>query len=201
MFTGLVEELGRLEWLRRGEGEAQLAVQAPGISPGVRIGDSIAVNGCCLTVTVAQDGLLVFDLLEETLKKTNLGALKPGSGVNLERSLAVGGRLGGHFVQGHVDAIGKIRSIEARGQDHVVDVELPDAIARLCIDKGSLAIDGISLTIASLKGNIATFWITPHTWQHTNLHAAKIGQRVNLEADMLAKHVDSLLAARTNAGL
>ncbi|MFN6018124.1 MAG: riboflavin synthase, partial [Verrucomicrobiota bacterium] len=90
--------------------------------------------------------------------------------------------------------------IEARGQDHVVDVELPDAIARLCIDKGSLAVDGISLTIASLNGNLATFWITPHTWEHTNLHAAMIGQRVNLEADMLAKHVDSLLAARMNAG-
>jgi riboflavin synthase len=92
--------------------------------------------------------------------------------------------------------VGNIRGIEARGQDHVVDVELPDAIARLCIEKGSLAVDGISLTIASLKGNLATFWITPHTWQHTNLHTAELGQRVNLEADMLAKHVDRSLAAR-----
>jgi riboflavin synthase len=110
--------------------------------------------------------------------------------------MKAGDRFGGHFVQGHVDAVGMICDIEARGQDHVVDVELPDAIARLCIEKGSLAVDGISLTIASLKGNLATFWITPHTWQHTNLHTAELGQRVNLEADMLAKHVDRLLAAR-----
>jgi riboflavin synthase len=137
-----------------------------------------------------------FDLLAQTLDVTSLGGLASDMVVNLERAMKAGDRFGGHFVQGHVDEVGNIRGIEARGQDHVVDVELPDAIARLCIEKGSLAVDGISLTIASLKGNLATFWITPHTWEHTNLHTAELGQRVNLEADMLAKHVDRLLAAR-----
>jgi len=143
---------------------------------------------------------IAFDLLAQTLDVTSLRGLTSGMLVNLERAMKASDRFGGHFVQGHIDAVGHIRGIEARGQDHVVDVELPEKIARLCIEKGSLAIDGISLTIASLKGSIATFWITPHTWQHTNLQAAQVGHRVNLEADMLAKHVDSLLAARLNAG-
>lgn len=199
MFTGLVEALGAVVSLDAGKGQSRLALAIPFASELV-LGDSVAVNGCCLTVAAIDGDHIAFDLLAQTLDVTSLGALAVGMVVNLERAMKAGDRFGGHFVQGHVDAIGKIRVIEARGQDHVVDVELPDAIARLCIDKGSLAVDGISLTIASLKGNLATFWITPHTWDHTNLHAVVIGQRVNLEADMLAKHVDSLLAARVNAG-
>ena len=193
MFTGLVEELGRLEWLRRGEGEAQLAVQAPGISPGVRIGDSIAVNGCCLTVTVAQDGLLVFDLLEETLKKTNLGALKPGSGVNLERSLAVGGRLGGHFVQGHVDTTIALCRTEKHGGDLRLDFELPAEFAGYLAYKGSVAINGVSLTVAEVGEDSFTVWIIPHTASATNLGSLHAGERVNLECDMLAKYTARLL--------
>jgi riboflavin synthase len=200
MFTGLVEALGTVVSLDAGKGQSRLVLAIP-FALELALGDSVAVNGCCLTVAAIDGEHIAFDLLAQTLDVTSLGGLASGMVVNLERAMKVGDRFGGHFVQGHVDAFGKIRGIEARGQDHVVDVELPDAIARLCIDKGSLAIDGISLTIASLKGNIATFWITPHTWDYTNLHAAKIGQRVNLEADMLAKHVDSLLAARMNAGL
>jgi riboflavin synthase len=199
MFTGLVEALGTVVSLDAGKGQARLALAIPFASE-LALGDSVAVNGCCLTVAAIDGDHIAFDLLAQTLDVTSLGGLASGKVVNLERAMKAGDRFGGHFVQGHVDAVGNIRSIEARGQDHVVDVELPDAIARLCIEKGSLAIDGISLTIASLKGNIATFWITPHTWDHTNLHAAMVGQRVNLEADMLAKHVDSLLAARMNAG-
>jgi riboflavin synthase len=199
MFTGLIEALGTVVSLDAGKGQARLALAIPFASELV-LGDSVAVNGCCLTVAAIDDDHIAFDLLAQTLDVTSLGGLASGMVVNLERAMKAGDRFGGHFVQGHVDAIGKIRGIEARGQDHVVDVELPDAIARLCIEKGSLAVDGISLTIASLKGSIATFWITPHTWDHTNLHAANDGQRVNLEADMLAKHVDSLLAARMNAG-
>jgi riboflavin synthase len=199
MFTGLVEALGTVVSLDAGKGQARLALAIPFASE-LALGDSVAVNGCCLTVAAIDDDHIAFDLLAQTLDVTSLGGLASGKVVNLERAMKAGDRFGGHFVQGHVDEVGKIRGIEARGQDHVVDVELPDAIARLCIEKGSLAVDGISLTIASLKGSIATFWITPHTWDHTNLHAANDGQRVNLEADMLAKHVDSLLAARMNAG-
>lgn len=199
MFTGLIEALGTVVSLDAGKGQARLALAIPFASE-LALGDSVAVNGCCLTVAAIDDDHIAFDLLAQTLDVTSLGGLASGKVVNLERAMKAGDRFGGHFVQGHVDEVGNIRGIEARGQDHVVDVELPDAIARLCIEKGSLAVDGISLTIASLKGSIATFWITPHTWDHTNLHAANDGQRVNLEADMLAKHVDSLLAARMNAG-
>jgi riboflavin synthase len=198
MFTGLVEALGTVVSLDAGRGQSRLVLAIPFASE-LALGDSVAVNGCCLTVAAMDGDRIAFDLLAQTLDVTSLGGLATGMRVNLERAMKVGDRFGGHFVQGHIDAVGHIRGIEARGQDHVVDVELPESIARLCIEKGSLAVDGISLTIAALKGNTATFWITPHTWEHTHLHAAKVGQRVNLEADMLAKHVDSLLAARLNA--
>lgn len=200
MFTGLVEALGTVVSLDAGKGQSRLVLAIPFASE-LALGDSVAVNGCCLTVAAIDGEQIAFDLLAQTLDITSLGGLEGGMVVNLERAMKAGDRFGGHFVQGHVDAVGNIRGIEPRGQDHVVDVELPESIARLCIEKGSLAVDGISLTIASLMGNIATFWITPHTWQHTNLQAARAVQRVNLEADMLAKHVDSLLAARMNAGL
>jgi len=193
MFTGLIEELGRVEWLRRGEGGAQLAVRAPGISHGVQLGDSIAVNGCCLTVTLAQDGILVFDLLEETLRKTNLGALKPGSVVNLERSLAVGSRLGGHFVQGHVDTTIALLRFEKHGADLRLDFEMPPEFAGYIAYKGSVAINGTSLTIAEVREDSFTLWIIPHTASATNLGALHAGEFVNLECDMLAKYTARLL--------
>jgi len=193
MFTGLIEELGRVEWLRRGEGGAQLAVRAPGISQGVKLGDSIAVNGCCLTVTLAQDGILVFDLLEETLRKTNLGALKPGSVVNLERSLAVGSRLGGHFVQGHVDSTIALLRFEKHGADLRLDFEMPPEFAGYIAYKGSVAINGTSLTIAEVREDSFTLWIIPHTASATNLGALHAGEFVNLECDMLAKYTARLL--------
>jgi riboflavin synthase len=193
MFTGLIEELGRVEWLRRGEGGAQLAVRAPGISQGVKLGDSIAVNGCCLTVTLAQDGILVFDLLEETLRKTNLGALKPGSVVNLERSLAVGSRLGGHFVQGHVDTTIAVLRFEKHGADLRLDFEMPPEFAGYIAYKGSVAINGTSLTIAEVREDSFTLWIIPHTASATNLGALHAGEFVNLECDMLAKYTARLL--------
>ncbi len=195
MFTGLVEALGLVVSLDAEKGQARLVLEISFVSE-LALGDSVAVNGCCLTVASIEGRHVAFDLLAQTLDVTSLGGLKRGMVVNLERAMQVGDRFGGHFVQGHVDAFGIICGMDERGQDHVVEVELPEAIARLCIEKGSLAIDGISLTIASLVGERAVFWITPHTWQHTNLHAAEVGQRVNLEADMLAKHVDRLLAAR-----
>ncbi|MEI6674544.1 MAG: riboflavin synthase [Verrucomicrobiota bacterium] len=195
MFTGLVESTGSVIALEsRGE-QARLMLQIP-FAAELALGDSVAINGCCLTVAEVLPHGIAFDLLAQTLRVTSLGALHIGSLVNLERALQVGDRFGGHFVQGHVDATGTITRLEAVGQDHQFEVSLPPAIHRLCIDKGSLSVDGISLTIAELTPTGAVFWITPHTWQETHLHAACLGQPVNLEADMLAKHVDHLLAAR-----
>ncbi len=195
MFTGLVEAVGTVVSLEsRGE-QARLTLEIP-FAAELALGDSVAINGCCLTVAEVSQGGVSFDLLAQTLRVTSLGQLVAISRVNLERAMRLGDRLGGHFVQGHVDATGTIIDLEANGQDHIVTVSLPPEIQRLCVDKGSIAIDGISLTIAELRPTEAVFWITPHTWLHTHLHAARVGQTVNLESDMLAKHVEKLLAAR-----
>ena len=195
MFTGLVEEAGRLEWLRRGGAGAQLAVAAPLVADGARIGDSVAVNGCCLTVTVAQDGLLVFDLLEETLRKTNLEDLKAGARVNLERPLAASARLGGHFVQGHVDTTIALRRVEHHGADLRLDFEMPPEFARYLAYKGSVALNGTSLTVAEVGGDFFTVWVIPHTAAVTNLGELHAGDRVNLECDVLAKYTARILEA------
>lgn len=198
MFTGLVEAVGRVIVLEsRGE-QARLTLDLP-FAAELKHGDSVAINGCCLTVADLSPGATSFDLLAQTLRVTSLGELRAGSCVNLERAMMVGDRFGGHFVQGHVDAAGNITRLETSGQDHIVAVTLPPEIHKLCVDKGSLAIDGISLTIAELKPDEAVFWITPHTWENTHLHSARIGQAVNLEADMLAKYVEKLVSARIGA--
>jgi riboflavin synthase len=195
MFTGLVEATGSVMALESKGEQARLTLDIPFASE-LALGDSVAINGCCLTVAdLASDGTS-FDLLAQTLRVTSLGGLSPGSIVNLERAMMVGERFGGHFVQGHVDGTGLVTRLEASGQDHIVGVSLPPEVHRLCIDKGSLTLDGISLTIAELTPDGAVFWITPHTWQHTHLHRANLGQAMNLETDMLAKYVDKLLAAR-----
>jgi riboflavin synthase len=195
MFTGLVEALGKVVSLKATGEQARLVIETP-FSSELKLGDSVATNGCCLTVSNIDASAISFDLLAQTLRITALRNLKAGSMVNLERAMMVGDRFGGHFVQGHVDGTGKITRIEANGQDHIVEVSLPPEIQQICVDKGSLTIDGISLTIADLKANSAVFWITPHTWTHTHLHVAKIGQTVNLEVDMLAKYVEKILTAR-----
>jgi riboflavin synthase len=195
MFTGLVEATGAVIKLEsRGE-QARLTLELPFVDD-LALGDSVAVNGCCLTVAELTPEVVSFDLLLQTLNVTSLGGLASGALVNLERAMMVGDRFGGHFVQGHVDGTGKISRLEAKGQDHILGVSLPPEIRRLCIDKGSLTIDGISLTIAELTGDSAIFWITPHTWEHTHLNHAHHGQAVNLEVDLLAKYVDKLLTAR-----
>ena len=195
MFTGLVEAVGKVATLESKGEQARLTVSLP-FAGELKPGDSVAINGCCLTVADLSGNTASFDLLAQTLRVTSLGGLRAGSLVNLERAMMVGDRFGGHFVQGHVDATGQITRLEASGQDHIVAVSLPPDIDRLCVDKGSLAIDGISLTIAELTDGKAVFWITPHTWENTHFHAATIGQTVNLEADMLAKHVEKLISAR-----
>jgi riboflavin synthase len=195
MFTGLVEAVGIVRGLENRGEQARLTLAIP-FANELALGDSVAVNGCCLTVADLTDAAASFDLLAQTLRVTSLGGLVTGSCVNLERAMQVGARFGGHFVQGHVDATGAITKLEASGQDHILGVSLPPEIHRLCVDKGSLAVDGISLTIAELHADEAVFWITPHTWENTHLHAASIGQAVNLEADMLAKYVAKLVEAR-----
>jgi riboflavin synthase len=195
MFTGLVEAVGIVATLENRGEQARLTLEIP-FAPELKPGDSVAVNGCCLTVAALTNETASFDLLAQTLRVTSLRELTIGSRVNLERAMQIGDRFGGHFVQGHVDAAGTIKGLEPSGQDHVLTISLPPAIHRLCVDKGSLAVDGISLTIAELREAEAVFWITPHTWVHTHLHAAHIGQAVNLEADMLAKHVAKLMESR-----
>lgn len=188
MFTGLVEACGKVLALEdRGE-QARLVLEIS-FAAELTLGDSVAVNGCCLTVADLEDDRVHFDILKQTLKVTSLGSLRKGKTVNLERALAVGDRLGGHFVQGHIDATGRVLDLSPVGQDYRLEISLPPEIHKLCLDKGSLAIDGISLTIAELKPESGVFWITPHTLQETHLGEVQIGDTVNLEGDLLAKYV------------
>lgn len=197
MFTGLVEATGEVLSLNRSaNGGVRLAVLAEDIAPEVSLGDSIAVNGCCLTVSAKDAKTLYFDLLQETLSRTSLGGVSAGGRVNLERALAAGGRLGGHFVQGHIDGTAEILRIEPKGADVLLEIALPPEGARYLVPKGSIAVDGISLTIAELAKDSFTLWIIPHTLAATNLGSRTVGQRVNLEYDLLAKYVERMLAHR-----
>ncbi len=196
MFTGLVEATGRIRSIEFCGDQARLSVELP-FADELNDGESVAVNGCCLTVTSHDDETACFDVLKQTLDVTSLGELSQGRQVNLERAMRAGGRFGGHFVQGHVDATGEILDLSEHGQDYRLEISLPEEIQSLCIDKGSLAIDGISLTIAELNDASAVFWIIPHTMQETRLNDAEVGQKVNLEADVIAKHVAKLMEGRT----
>lgn len=195
MFTGLVEATGTISKVEARDEQIRLTVRIPFASELID-GESVAVNGCCLTVTEHTDDAACFDVLQQTLNVTSLGELKAGSLVNLERAMLAGDRFGGHFVQGHVDDTGEILDLSPHGGDYRLELALPARLMPLCIDKGSLTIDGISLTIAELKESSAVFWIIPHTMEVTRLNDAKIGQRVNLEADVIAKHVARLMGNR-----
>lgn len=196
MFTGLVEETGELLALDRSTGGARLTVRAPLITGDVRLGDSVAVNGCCLTVTAHDGDILAFDLLRETLDRTNLGQLATDAVVNLERALAAHARLGGHFVQGHIDTASAVLSWEKVNADHRLEIALPGEFARYVAFKGSIAIDGISLTVAEVREASFVVWIIPHTLAATNLRGKNAGDLVNLEFDLLAKYVERILATR-----
>jgi riboflavin synthase len=196
MFTGLVEETGDLLALERSAEGARLTVRAPVVTRDVRLGDSVAVNGCCLTVTAHEGDTLAFDLLAETLARTNLGQLAPGAPVNLERALAAHARLGGHFVQGHIDTTSRVLAFEQVKADHRLEIALPGEFARYVAFKGSIAIDGISLTVAEVGAESFVVWIIPHTLTVTNLRAKKAADLVNLEFDLLAKYVERVLALR-----
>lgn len=197
MFTGIIEECGDVMRVAKNGGGIQLDIRARIVARGAIQGQSIAVNGCCLTVTrIKKSGnscLLGFDLLQETWDRTSFRSLKPGQKVNLERALATNGRLDGHFVTGHIDAPGTIRSIKSIGKDHIVQITLPEAVRPYVIFKGSIAVDGISLTVAKITRNALTVCIIPHTWAVTNLSEKQCGDLVNLEADMLGKYVAQFL--------
>jgi riboflavin synthase len=193
MFTGLIEEVGRVRWIRTTERGTQLQLAAPLIAAGLRKGDSVAVNGCGLTAADICDGNLTFDLLEETLDQTNLHTLRGDSPVNLERALAAGGRLGGHFVQGHIDCTARTLSFAARGADYRLEMELPGDFAHYAAFKGSVALNGVSLTIAELLPAGFAVWIIPHTRRETNFETLQPGDIVNLEFDIIAKYVERML--------
>ena len=193
MFTGLIEETGTITTIKQSSDSVKLAVTADVTVQGTNIGDSIAVNGCCLTATkVIRRGKskgYEFNLLRETWNVTNLSMLKCGASVNLERALALGQRMGGHFVTGHVDALGKIRKWEKQGKDWLLNVDVPSDLMSGLVSKGSIAVDGISLTVANLRKRSFSVWIIPHTRLNTNFRTRKVGDSVNLETDLLGKYI------------
>ena len=196
MFTGIVRELGLVESLEPDGGSVRLRIHAPDTASGVALGDSVALNGVCLTATEVSDGVLTFDAVQETLRRSTLGRLEAGAGVNVEPALRAGEPLGGHLVQGHVDGVGRVRSADGE----TLEIEAPPDVLRYCVEKGSVAIDGVSMTIASLGDGSFSVAVVPHTREVTTLGALKEGDEVNLEADVLAKYVEKLLQARGTMG-
>ncbi|MEV4824898.1 riboflavin synthase [Micromonospora sp. NPDC049274] len=197
MFTGIVEELGEIVRVTATAGDSALvAVRGPLVTSDARHGDSIAVNGVCLTVVDAADGVFTADVMGETLRRSALGALSPGDPVNLERAAALGSRLGGHLVQGHVDGVGELISREPAEQWETVRFRLPATLARYVVEKGSITIDGVSLTVAEVGADEFAVGLIPTTLKLTTLGAKGVGDPVNLEVDVLAKYVERLLGAR-----
>jgi riboflavin synthase len=196
MFTGIVEHVGKIESLERSQEGARLKVRAPGIVAALPIGASIAVNGCCLTVVELGDGSFAADLSGETLRRTSFSEMKPGRAVNLELPLKAGAPLGGHFVQGHVDSVGHVARFVPEGNNWWLSVRVPEELSRYVAMKGSIAIDGISLTVAAWNDGIADCAIVPFTYSQTNLHELTVGDAVNIECDILAKYVERLLEAQ-----
>ncbi|HJW39274.1 MAG TPA: riboflavin synthase [Candidatus Udaeobacter sp.] len=210
MFTGLIDDVGEIIEVRASDSRTQLRPQvaskrnrsvfqiaASAIAKKVRSGDSIAVNGCCLTLTSRRGNRLTFDLLKETIARTNLQKLRRNDPVNLERALPAEGRLGGHFVQGHIDCVSRIVAFDKKGADFRLEVELPAEFAQYVVRKGSIALNGISLTVAEVLPKSFVAWIIPYTKRHTNLDRAQVGDLVNVEFDILAKYVETMLSRRT----
>jgi riboflavin synthase len=197
MFTGIVEETGVVAAIKASPKSIRLTVEANRSGRGLKVGDSVAVNGCCLTVVKLtprnRRKHVDFDLLRETWERTNLQHARVGSLVNLERPLPAAGRLDGHFVTGHIDGTGRIVRWEKSGADHVLDIAPPQELMRYIVFKGSIAVDGISLTVASVSPKHFRLWIIPHTLAVTALRERKVGDAVNLETDILAKYVERLL--------
>ncbi|MGA2658887.1 MAG: riboflavin synthase [Verrucomicrobiota bacterium] len=202
MFTGIVEETGTVEQIKPAEKSIELGVRVRLCARGLKVGSSLAVNGCCLTVVKlagrGKERLARFDLLKETWERTNLQFARAGSLVNLERPLRTDGNLGGHFVTGHIDGVGTIARWERQGQDHVLDLAAPEEVMRYVVFKGSIAVDGISLTVAGVQDQGFRIWIIPHTYEVTALRERKVGDAVNLEADLIGKYVEKFVTSRAS---
>jgi riboflavin synthase len=197
MFTGIVRERGRVAALDGGHTGVRLRIAAPETAAGVALGDSVAVGGVCLTVVAIDGAELSFDAVPETLSRTALGRLELGDGVNIEPALRVGEPLGGHVVQGHVDGVGRVRSAEPEGDGKRIWVDAPAEVVRYCVEKGSIALDGVSLTVAALDGAGFAVALIPHTLAETTLGSLAPGDEVNLEIDVLAKYVERLIPPST----
>jgi riboflavin synthase len=193
VFTGIIRERGRVTGVERGESAIRLRLEAPQTAGQVAIGDSVAVNGVCLTAVAVENGTLAFDAVPETLRRSSLGRLGTGDEVNIEPALRVGEALGGHYVQGHVDGVGHVRSVAADGDDVVLWVDAPRELLRYLVEKGSVSVEGVSLTVAGVDGNGFSVALIPHTLAETTLDALTAGDPVNLEVDVLAKYVERLL--------
>lgn len=194
MFTGLIQEVGKVQKTQRRGSDLRLEIAAPKLSKSVKTGDSVAVNGCCLTVEEVKPPILAFHAVPETLGRTALGDLAEGAPLNLELPLTLSEPLGGHFVQGHVDGLGKVLDLRQEGEGVRMRVGIPQALLPYIIEKGSIALDGVSLTVAALKGPELEVALVPHTLRNTNLGSKKAGDSLQVEADMLAKYVEKLSA-------
>ncbi len=196
MFTGLVETVGEILAVTSGEGGLRVRIRTS-LAPALALGDSVAVNGCCLTMVELGDDAVSADVGPETARVTTIGHVSAGRVVNLERSLGADGRFGGHFVQGHIDGMGRLVSVREEGEAHWLTIAFPPALAPLLVPKGSIAVDGISLTVATLEDTTFSVMIIPHTWTQTNLRTLVPGDAVNLECDMIGKYVARALAVLT----
>lgn len=205
MFTGIIEHLGMIETLDLKHDGGRVTIHAPSVAPSLVVSNSIAVNGCCLTIADLHNGRLSADLSGETIRKTSFGAggagLKHGARVNLEQPLTAGKEFGGHFVLGHVDTVGRVTHLTPEGENWWFGVQVPEEIARYVVPKGSITIDGISLTVARWHNNITEVAVIPYTYEHTNIRDRKPGDAVNLEGDVLGKYVKRYLEARQSSSL
>jgi riboflavin synthase len=190
MFTGIVRELGKVERVEPTDEGLRLRVRAPETASAVDHGDSVSVSGVCLTAVAVEDGVIAFDVVQETLRRSTLGRLEDGAGVNVEPALRAGDPVGGHFVQGHVDGVGRVRTVTPEG----LEIEAEPEIMRYCVEKGSIAVEGVSLTIAGLDETSFTVALVPHTREVTTLGRIAEGDELNLEVDMLAKYIEKLAA-------
>ena len=196
MFTGLIEEVGSVTAVGASKNGDQLKIAAPRIAKKIRRGDSVAVNGCCLTVSSHRGDELIFDLLEETVARTNLRNLRQKQSINLERAVGATERFGGHLVQGHIDCVSPIIAYQKSGADFRLEIALPETVGHYVASKGSIAVNGISLTVAEILPKSFVAWIIPYTKTHTNLERAQTGDPMNLEFDILGKYVERMLASR-----
>lgn len=196
MFTGIIEHLGTVESLKANAEGGRLTIHAPTVAGKLAVSNSIAVDGCCLTVVALDGECFSADLSGETLRKTSIGEWKTGTRVNLEQPLVAGKEFGGHLVLGHVDTIGRVGRLEPEGENWWYTVEVPPSFARYIVPQGSISIDGISLTVARWNARVAEIAVIPYTWEHTNIRGKKIGDAVNLEGDVLGKYMERYLEAR-----